>query len=102
MKIKLFKKGNNFKKKDFAFNQNLYWKFAVGGVFVMIFLSFFFGYSLFMQINQEFILPATNNSGQSSMVNKARLQTVLQYFSAREKKSTEILNSPSPVVDPSL
>jgi hypothetical protein len=102
MKIKLFKKGNDFKKKDFAFNPNLYWKFVVGGVFVMILLSFFFGYRLFMQINQEFVLSVTNNGGQVPLINKDRIDKVLNYFSEREKRSALILNSPIPVVDPSL
>jgi hypothetical protein len=101
MKIKFFKKENNFKKKDFTFNPNLYWKLAVGGALVIVLLSSFFGYRLFTQINQEPVLSATNVGGQIPMVKKDRIEKVLNYFSAREQKSTEILNSPSPVVDPS-
>jgi len=102
MKIKLFKKENNFKKKNFQLNPNLYWKIAVGGAFVVILLSFFFGYRLFMRINQESVLPVANEGGQIPMVNKDRIEKVLNYFSEKEKKSIKILNSPAPFVDPSL
>jgi len=55
-----------------------------------------------MQINQEPVLPASNESGQIPTVDKARIEKVLNYFSTREKESTQILSSPASVVDPSL
>ena len=33
MKITLFKKQNNFKKKDFQFNPDFFWKIAIAVVF---------------------------------------------------------------------
>jgi hypothetical protein len=100
MKIKLFKKENNFKKKDFQLNPNLYWKLFLLFVFVIILLSIFFGYSLFMTINEDSVLPGSG--GQVLMINKDRIGKVLNYFSEREQKSIQIINSPSPVVDPTL
>ncbi len=102
MKINFFKKENSFKKKDLIFHPNFYWKIILLCVFVMIILSFLFGYRLFVQTNQEPIFSVTNDNGQFSMINKNRIEKVLNYFSEREKKSIEILNSPTPVVDPSL
>jgi len=104
MKINFFKKEKSFKKKDFVFNSNLYWKFAVGGGFVLVLLFSFLGYRFFTQMNQESVLPitSTNTSGQVPTVQKDRIEKALNYFSAREQKSAEILNSPVPVVDPSL
>ena len=102
MKIKFFKKENNFKKKDFTLNPNFYWKIAVMFIFFSTVLSFFFGYRLFIKINQESILPITNNDEQLPIVNEDRIEKVLNYFSEREIKSNQILNSPAPVVDPSL
>lgn len=102
MKITLFKKENSFKKKDFTFNQIFYWKLAVTLIFFSIIFSFFFGYCFFRRINQETVLPLTNAGQQLPIVNKNRIEKVLNYFSEREKKSNEILNFPSPVVDPSL
>jgi len=102
MKIEFFKKGNNFKKKSSVINPNLYWKFALLATFIMIILAFLFGYYFFRQINQELVLPTTNNGEQVPTVNKDHILKVLNYFSEREQKSKEILSSPSPVVDPSL
>ena len=102
MKIDFFKKENNLKKKNFTFNPAFYWELAVFIVFVIIILSFFFGYYLFVQINQNPVLPATLGGEQTVTVSSDRLEEVLNYFSAREEKSNQIINSPSPVVDPSL
>ena len=102
MKIQLFKKQNNFKKKDFILNFNLYWKVAVSIAFILILTSFVFGFRLFLQINEEFSMLETDGSTQNRLINKSRISKVLDYFSEKEKKSAEILNSPVPVVDPSL
>ena len=101
MKIKLFKKKNNFKKKDFQLNPNLYWKLALGCALIMILFSFFFGYRLFTQINEDAVPSNAIDSGQVPIVSKDRIGKDLNYFSDREKKSEEIINSPSPLVDPS-
>lgn len=102
MKIQLFQKRNNFKKKDFILNSNLYWKIIVSIAFVFILGSFVFGFRLFLQINQEFSMPETNGNVQGRLINKDRITKVLNYFSEKEKKTAEILNSSIPVVDPSL
>lgn len=102
MKIILFKKENNFKKKNFGFNTNFYWYTILIGAFALILLSSFFGYYLFMQISKESIVPITNDGEQVPTVSKVRLEKVLNYFSDREQKSSQISNSPAPVVDPSL
>ena len=102
MKIQFIKKENSFKKKNFVFHPDLYWELAIFIAFIMIILSFFFGYYLFTQINQE-PAPSDNNAGaQVPTVNKDRLEKDLNYFFDRAQKSYDILNSPSPVVDPSL
>jgi hypothetical protein len=102
MKINFFKKENSFKKKDFVLNPNLYWKIAVWAALIAILASFFFGYYLFMQTNQGLVSSNNNPSEQIPTVDKDKLGKVLDYFSVREQKSAEILNSPAPVVDPSL
>jgi len=102
MKINLFKKENSFKKKEFTFHTNFYWKIILLCAFVMISFSFVFGYYLFIQTSQESILPTTNNDMELFLIKKNNLEKVLNSFSEREKKSIEILNSSVPVVDPSL
>ena len=104
MQIKFFKKDNNFKKgkESFWLNINLYWKVSAGFILIVIFLSVFFGYYLFRQINKESILSISSGSGQVETVKKERIDKVLEYFSLKEQKSNQILNSSAPIVDPSL
>jgi len=102
MKINFFKKDNSFKKKDHTFHSNFFWKIILLCAFIIILFSFVFSYRLFMQTNQESILSTANNSGELPLVNKDSLGKVLNYFSEKEKRSIEVLNSPAPVVDPSL
>src|SRR3989344_1891476 len=101
---KFFKKQKSFQKKKESFwlNINLYWKLAVCFVFVMDVVAYFFGYYLFVRVNKEFILPHGAESGQVKTVKKERIDKILEYFSSRKQRSAEILNSPAPVVDPSL
>lgn len=102
MKINIFKKRNNFKKTNSTPNPNIYWELIVFGVSFVMILSFFFSYYTFTQINKEIDTPTVKDNGQVPTVNKDRIENVLNYFSNRVQKSTQILNSPVPVVDPSL
>lgn len=102
--IKFFKKEKNFTKEQESLwlNINLYWKLAVFVIFVVLLLSFFFGYYFFMQINKEPILLIEGDNSQIETVKKERINKVLEYFDLRKQKSNQILNSPAPVIDPSL
>ena len=102
MQIKFFKKEKNFKKKNSGLSPNFYWKLAVCIMFAMTLVSSFFGYYLFRQINEEPILSVNGISGQVETVKKERIEKVLEYFSLRKQQSNQIINSPSPIVDPSL
>ncbi|MFZ3011550.1 MAG: hypothetical protein WA060_00935 [Minisyncoccia bacterium] len=105
MKIELskfLKKEKRFKKKDFVLDAFFYWKLVVLGVFLMIILFFFLGFYLFTKINREPDLSTLGEVKQIPTVDKNRMLEVITIFTEREKKSAEILNSPSPVVDPSL
>jgi hypothetical protein len=102
MKLDFLKKKNNFKKKDFTFNPNLYWQFTILGVLIVMIATLFFGYHLFKQVNLGSVLSTVNNSEQVPSISTDRIKKVLNYFSEREQKSKEILSSPVPVVDPSL
>lgn len=102
MKIKFFKKEKNFKKEDFKLNPNIFWKSSVFMVFLVIIFSAFFGYFLFLQISKETALGVNSPGSQIETIKKERIDKVLEYFSARKQKSNKILNSPSPIIDPSL
>ncbi|MFA6077083.1 MAG: hypothetical protein WC735_03345 [Candidatus Paceibacterota bacterium] len=104
MKIKFLKKEKSFKKKkeNLLLNINFYWQLAVLFIFVVILLSSFFGYYLFTQTNKELVLSTVDVIPEVETVKKERIEKVLEYFSRREQKSDKILNSPAPVIDPSL
>jgi hypothetical protein len=102
MNIKFFKKENVLKKKDFRLNSGFYWKIFVAGTFVAILFIFYFGYNLFIKINQESTVSSVNTNTSNGMINTNRIQKALDVFSTREKTSEQIINSPAPVVDPSL
>lgn len=102
MDIKIFKNKKSFKKGGFHSNPNISWEFVLWGSLTLVLASFVFGFYLFAQTNKEFILPATDAGRQIPTINKDRILKVLNYFSEREKKSVEILNSSTLVVDPSL
>lgn len=102
--IKFFKKEKNFKKEreSLWLNMNFYWQLTVFFMFVVILLSFFFGYYLFAKINKEPALSMDNDISRVEIVKKGRIEKVLEYFSLRKQKSNQILISPAPVADPSL
>jgi hypothetical protein len=92
-KKKVFKKGSD--QPDPA----KYWKIALLVWAVLILGAFAFGYLLFAHVNSA---PATLPAAAApKTVSKDRIDKILDYFSARDEASKEILNSPAPVVDPS-
>ncbi|OGI95449.1 hypothetical protein A2917_02730 [Candidatus Nomurabacteria bacterium RIFCSPLOWO2_01_FULL_42_17] len=104
MQIKFFKKEKNFKKGEESLwlHVNFYWKWAVIFVFVAAISSLFLGYFLFMKVNEEVVLSGEGTNPQVEKVKKERIDKVLLYFSLRAQKSNQIINSPAPVIDPSL
>ena len=103
MKITLFKNktAKNWKKDKLKLDPNFYWKMAICGALFLALLSFAFGYYLFTQINQEPLMLSGVSGKKAEEIDKDRIKNILQYFSEREKKSNQIINSPSPIVDPS-
>ena len=103
MELKFLKKEKSFKKTNLFFNTNLYWQLAVCGAFILSVASCFFGYYLFINTNNESISQSPiYDYKRNEVVNKEKIDTILDYFSVRKQKSNQILYSPSPVVDPSL
>ena len=101
MNIDFLKKKKNFKKKNLELSPSFYWKLIVLLVFILILASFTFGYYLFNKTREESVLTP-GNLNRKQIIEKGRIEKVLGYFSLRQKKSIEILNSPTSIVDPSL
>ncbi len=102
MQIKFFKREKHFKKKSGEINLDLYWSFIFFMGFFLTLVAFAFGLYLFREINKELVLPVGGISSQFQTVKKERIEKALEYFSLRKQKSNQIINSPAPVVDPSL
>ena len=102
MKITFFKKEKSFKKVKLHPDLNFFWKLAVFFLFMVILASAVFGYYLFLQTNKESTLDTVLEYTHIQTIKKERIQKVLKYFFVRAEQSNQIINSPSPVIDPSL
>lgn len=102
MEIKIFKIKKNFRKGGLHTNPDVYWNILQGMALLVVVWSTFFGFSLFSKINKEFTLLRGDVGNQAGTTSKERIDKVLEYFSDRKNKSDGILNSPSPIIDPSL
>lgn len=103
MNLNIFKKGKKiFKKRDYRPDPDFYWKIIFFLGLILIITSLVFGMYLFLQINKEDFSSSVTDGGQINKVSKERIDKVLQYFSDREEKSLDIVNFPSPIIDPSL
>ncbi|PIP68850.1 hypothetical protein CO033_01775 [Candidatus Nomurabacteria bacterium CG_4_9_14_0_2_um_filter_32_10] len=101
MEIKFLKKKKKFTKGGLRIKPDLYWRYILYVTFILISLSFVFGFFLFRKINNQLVSPISNLDGQE-IIDKGRINKILKFFKGRENKSIEILNSTSPIVDPSL
>ena len=102
MNFKIFNLKKSFVKKDYNYNIALYWRIIVFVFFVVIIISFIYGFLVFTEINKDSGSPEVNNVDKASQNRKDRIDKVLESFSQKEQKTNAIINSPSPVVDPSL
>lgn len=102
MKIKFFKIKKDYKKENFKINFNFYWKIVVILFFLSVVASFAFAYNLFMEVNKEDSSMIEKNSVKIGDKEKEKIKDILEYFAEREKKSIEILNSKTSIIDPSL
>ena len=101
MEIKFLKKKRKFRKGGLGIKPDLFWKYLLYMTFTLILLSCAFGLYLFIEVNKEPI-PTVMNVNKKEITEEERLTKALEYFSEREKKSIEILDFPSPIIDPSL
>ncbi|MDQ3076139.1 MAG: hypothetical protein M3Q34_03350 [bacterium] len=99
---KFFSKKKKLKKGSWIVNPDIYWK-SILLLSVFLILGFFaFGFYLLNRVNSEVNDEESVNVVRLRTVNKERLDNVIEYFAKREKASMNIINLPSPVVDPSL
>jgi len=83
-------------------NPNVYWDFILLLAFLLFVFYVVTGFLLFKNVNSKISLPADGSSVDASLAPGERVEKTLEYFRERENKSIETINSPSPVIDPSL
>lgn len=102
MKFPNFKRQKNFRKGGFHTNPDVCWEIVIYVAFVVTIGVLIYGVYLFHQIDKNFSAPDLDASKELHSVNQDRINQDLQFFSARDAKSLQILTSPAPFVDPSL
>jgi hypothetical protein len=102
MKINFLKVKKNYLRGNFKFSSNFYWKVIVVIFFLLIIGSFIFIFSIFREIGKQEDCVVSKSIEKLSDKEKKKIQDALIYFAEREKKSSEILNSGTSVVDPAL
>lgn len=102
MKIELFKIKKSFKKESFSVNPNTYFRFVVLIAFAVILVGFGFGFYAFKEFGKESFEDVNKIDQNVELSKKERIEKVLEYFAEKDRKSIEIINSPAPIIDPSL
>ena len=102
MKIKIPQIKKGFKKGSSAVNPNIYWDLMLFLTLGMIIFAFTFGLFVFRKVETGAMPPSDENGAGAEASPRERINKILEYFSTREQKSREIINSPSPIIDPSL
>jgi hypothetical protein len=100
LNFKILKPKKKFKKGGIRINPEIYWVSSLGLVFVATVAMVIFGFVLFKKVNTE-ITITQDDSIKIEKIDKARIDRALEYFTKKTEVSTEVMNSPSPIVDPS-
>ena len=88
-------------KKNFEINPTFYWELIFFITLIAIIAFLIFGYHVFINTNQEPVLPVGNDATQVGTVDKNSIENVINLFSEKAEISNQILNSSAPIVDPS-
>ncbi|MEI7810042.1 MAG: hypothetical protein WCI41_00585, partial [bacterium] len=73
MNFKIFNLKKSFVKKDYNYNIALYWRIIVFVFFVVIIISFIYGFLVFTEINKDSGSPEVNNVDKASQNRKDRI-----------------------------
>jgi len=101
MDINISKSKKKFRKGGRHFSADFYWQVIFFTGLTVVLISIVWGGYLFMEMNKKFDISPEDVVSKSKPISKARLDQALKYFKSREQKMEEVLNAPSPVIDPS-
>lgn len=102
LKIDFLKRKKIFIKNNIEPNSNMYWMIIFYVGFVLIIVSFIFGFYLFATVNKEEVLPSPMENRELEKISKQRIDKMLKLFTGKQEATDRILNSPTSSVDPSL
>lgn len=78
------------------------WRTMLIGTFVLLLSCAIFSFTIFTKVsNDNFINKDTEQKKASELINRKKLEQVLQKFDDRAKATVQILTNPIPVSDPS-
>jgi hypothetical protein len=100
--LNFLKKNKSLKKENFQINFQFYWTLLLIILVIAILFASFLGYYLFTKASDEKeVSEESIIIKQQEIIKKERIDKVLEYFLEKEKKSSDILNSGVPIIDPS-
>lgn len=102
MKLPTLKREKKFRKGGFHTNPNIGWELVLFLALLIAGALFAWGTLMFLDMSKEIKAPSLGEDAGKTEVDKERIEKVLEYFRAREKKSREIISTPAAIVDPSL
>ncbi len=102
MEINLFKKKKVFVKTKSEPDPDVYWIMIFYICLSLVLASFAFGFYMFNTINREEDDSFQVENKELEKIGKERIDKALLIFAEKAGKSSQIINSPSGLVDPSL
>ncbi len=102
MKIQFPKRKKILKKKNENIQPDLYWRIILNAAFVFAVVFVVFAYFSFMRVVKSPIMSGEEANLNNPTISRQRINSATKYFEDRRERSDYIINSPSPVVDPTL
>lgn len=100
--FKKFFKGHRSSHKQLFRSPNTIWRTMLIGTFVLLLSVAAFSFFIFTRVsNDDFIDKNIDSRKAPELINKKKLDQVLQKFDDRAKASVQILTNPIVVTDPS-
>ncbi len=98
----IFKKKRTFRKEGLPINPNLYWRYLLVFVLVVIIASFGFGIYIYYGVVKDALFEPTTSSEREKTGQRDRILEMEEYFKNRAITSEQIKANKAPVVDPSI
>ena len=99
--MNIFKFEKKYKKKEHILNPRILWIMSLMVSFLIIIFSIMYGVIMLIDINKDFNPEGLQLMNETEKNREIRLEKAIEYFSNKKETTIRIINSNSPVVDPS-